>query len=318
MELLKLGGRWIDASPDYGPRKTLYNRYVRWAAKGVWSPLFNALANAGGPPAQVPIDSSAVKAHRSASGGKGGEQNQAIGRSRGGRTTKIHALTDRHCRPIAFLLTGGQVADCTAAATLLKQMPPARIVHGDKGYDSNAVRHQVEENGTMPNIPPKANRRWKLCFSRVLYRDRNAIERMFCRLKDFRRFATRYDRRRRLPRRRRIRILAQLSPDPSTTLAESNWRSPDGPSAVGACWRCGCPGDGAEDGSADLRQWRPRRAAPRAFFLRWPVPYTGAGGRHRRSWSSRMAVEAAPGAALEVVEAEFLLHLLMGLLAQAA
>lgn len=84
-----------------------------------------------------------------------GEQNQAIGRSRGGRTTKIHALTDRHCRPIAFLLTGGQVADCTAAAALLKQMPPARILHGDKGYDSNAVRRQVEEKGTMPNIPPR-------------------------------------------------------------------------------------------------------------------------------------------------------------------
>ena len=53
---------------------------------------------------------------------------------------------------------------------------------------------RLEENGTMPNIPPKANRRWKTCFSPVLYRDRNAIERMFCRLKDFRRVATRYDR----------------------------------------------------------------------------------------------------------------------------
>lgn len=73
-------------------------------------------------------------------------------------------------------------------------MPPARLIHGDKGYDSNAIRRQVEESGTRPNIPPKANRRWKNCFSPVLYRDRNAIERMFCRLKDFRRVATRYDR----------------------------------------------------------------------------------------------------------------------------
>ncbi|MGR7996924.1 IS5 family transposase [Xanthobacter sp. ZOL 2024] len=194
IHVLKSGGRWVDAPADYGPRKTLYNRYVRWAAKGVWSGLFQALAGAGGPPAQVLIDSSAVKAHRSASGGKGGKRSQAIGRSRGGRTTKIHALTDRKCRPIAFLLTGGQVADCTAAATLLQQMPKARILHGDKGYDSNAVRRQVEEAGAMPNIPPKANRRWKPCFSPVLYRDRNAIERMFCWLKDFRRVATRYDR----------------------------------------------------------------------------------------------------------------------------
>ena len=73
-------------------------------------------------------------------------------------------------------------------------MPAARILHGDKGCDSNTIRRQVDENGTMPNIPPKTNRRWKNCFSPVLYRDRNAIERMFCRLKDFRRDATRYDR----------------------------------------------------------------------------------------------------------------------------
>ena len=73
-------------------------------------------------------------------------------------------------------------------------MPRSAILHGDKGYDSDAIRRQVERKGAMPNIPPKANRRWKNCFSPVLYRSRNAIERMFCRLKDFRRVATRYDR----------------------------------------------------------------------------------------------------------------------------
>ena len=72
VHVLKSGGRWVDAPSEYGPKKTLYNRFVRWAEKGVWIGLFNALAQAGGPPAQVPIDSSAVKAHRSASGGKGG------------------------------------------------------------------------------------------------------------------------------------------------------------------------------------------------------------------------------------------------------
>jgi transposase len=98
------------------------------------------------------------------------------------------------CRPVAFLLTGGQVADCTAADTLLDRMPKTRILHGDKGYDSDAIRRKIEGKGAAPNIPPKANRRWKSCFSPYLYRDRNAIERMFCRFKDFRRIATRYDR----------------------------------------------------------------------------------------------------------------------------
>jgi len=73
VHVLKSGCRWADAPEAYGPRKTLYNRFVRWAAKGVWVDIFHALASADGPSAQVLIDSSAVKAHRCASGGKGGK-----------------------------------------------------------------------------------------------------------------------------------------------------------------------------------------------------------------------------------------------------
>ena len=72
IHVIKSGGRWVDAPAVYGPRKTLYNRFQRWAAKGIWSSIFEALANAGGPPAQLLIDSSAVRAHRSAAGGKKG------------------------------------------------------------------------------------------------------------------------------------------------------------------------------------------------------------------------------------------------------
>lgn len=86
------------------------------------------------------------------------------------------------------------MADCIAADVLLAHIPAAEILHADKGYDSNAVRRKIEAQGAAPNIPPKANRRWKCCFSPYLYRKRNAIERMFGRLKDFRRIATRYDR----------------------------------------------------------------------------------------------------------------------------
>ena len=74
IHVLKSGGRWVDAPAAYGARKTLYNRFVRWAAKGVWIKLFQALAQAGGPPAHVLMDSSAVKAHRSAAGAKGGSK----------------------------------------------------------------------------------------------------------------------------------------------------------------------------------------------------------------------------------------------------
>jgi transposase len=73
----------------------------------------------------------------------------------------------------------------------LEQLPHRDILHGDNGYDSNAIRQQVADQGAMANIPPPiANG----CFSPFLYRNRNAIERMFCRLKESRRIATRYDR----------------------------------------------------------------------------------------------------------------------------
>jgi transposase len=129
-----------------------------------------------------------VKAHRSASGGKG-SQVQALGISRRGRTTKTHALSDGRGRPLAFLLTGGQAADCKAAEGLVDLLPPD-ILAADRGYDTDAVRRRIEDKGSAPNIPPKVNRRWKPCFSPVLYRARNAIERMFGRRKDFRCIAT--------------------------------------------------------------------------------------------------------------------------------
>jgi transposase len=72
VHVLRSGGRWADAPSGYGPHKTLYNRFVRWAAKGVWEAVFQALAEAGGPPAEVLLDSATMKAHRCAAGGKGG------------------------------------------------------------------------------------------------------------------------------------------------------------------------------------------------------------------------------------------------------
>ena len=96
-------------------------------------------------------------------------------------------------RRLAFLLTPGQAADCRAAEHLLNTLPRRCIVHADRAYDSNRIRDLIEDQGAVPNIPPKRNRVWKSCFSKTLYKGRNAIERMFCRLKDCRRFNTRYD-----------------------------------------------------------------------------------------------------------------------------
>ena len=104
--------------------------------------LFHALADIGGPASEMLLDSSTMKAHRCAFGGKG-ERAQAIGISRGGRTTKLHALSDERGRPRAFLVTGGQAADCRAAEALLAQVPTGVLLIADRGYDTNPVRNAM-------------------------------------------------------------------------------------------------------------------------------------------------------------------------------
>ena len=88
VHVLQSGCRWRAAPPVYGPSKTLYNRFVRWARKGVWEPVFTELAAAGGPPGTLMLDATHVKAHRSAAGGKGGRRSRRLGDPVGGGPRK--------------------------------------------------------------------------------------------------------------------------------------------------------------------------------------------------------------------------------------
>lgn len=126
-------------------------------------------------------------------GRKRGEQKQAVGRSRGGRNTKIHALADAKGRLIALLLTGGEAHDCPVAERLINRVEPAERMLGDKAYDSSELRDELQERGTKPVIPNRSNRKKPFSFSKRLYKLRWRIESAFNRLKDFRRVATRYD-----------------------------------------------------------------------------------------------------------------------------
>jgi transposase len=105
---------------------------------------------------------------------KKGGRDHCLGRSRGGLTTKIHAVVDRQGLPLRLSLTTGQAHDAPAALTLLNRLEPRTIVLGDKAYDGNAIRELIESQGAVPNIPAKSNRKWKPCFSRTLYRERNS------------------------------------------------------------------------------------------------------------------------------------------------
>jgi transposase len=109
-------------------------------------------------------------------------------------TTKIHMLADSEGRPLRFILTPGQSGDVLSAAALLDGFA-ANAVLADKAYDSNAFRHIVAQTGAAAVIPSNRSRKILIPHDPIIYKLRNRIERCFNKLKHFRRFATRYDRR---------------------------------------------------------------------------------------------------------------------------
>ena len=118
---------------------------------------------------------------------------RCMGRSRGGLTTKIHALVDGGGRPIALKLTEGQAHDGQSAEDMLGGIGKGEILLADRAYDSDALRQNLAERGAWANIKPMPRRVRIPAFSPFLYRYRNLIERFFSKLKHFRAVATRYD-----------------------------------------------------------------------------------------------------------------------------
>ncbi|MFI1401167.1 IS5 family transposase [Streptomyces sp. NPDC020681] len=191
--VLRSGAHWCDLPERYGKWKTVHRRFSRWCHAGVWEAVFNALT-ADRDNQYLMLDSTIVRAHQQAATGKGGPRNQALGRSRGGLTTKVHMLADRLGRPLRLRVTPGQASDITAAPDLLEGQE-ADAVLADKAYDSNDLRNQIAAMKAQAVIPSKRNRKVFIPHDVEIYKHRNRIERCFNRLKHFRRFATRYDRR---------------------------------------------------------------------------------------------------------------------------
>ena len=125
-------------------------------------------------------------------GRKRGAFQHAIGRSRGGRTTKIHALTDDQGRPLSFLITPGNSHDLAGAQETLATARLPRRLLADRAYDARSLRDWLTVKAV---IPPNPTRKHPHSYDPKAYKLRNLIERTFCRLKDFRRIATRYDKR---------------------------------------------------------------------------------------------------------------------------
>lgn len=127
-------------------------------------------------------------------GRKRGAFAQAIGTSRGGRTSKIHGLTDAAGRPRILLISPGNLSDMTMAPALIEAARGRfdKLI-ADRGYDSNAIRAAIQDQGAEVVIPATRSRKAPIPYDRHAYRARNLVERLWCRLKDWRRIATRYD-----------------------------------------------------------------------------------------------------------------------------
>ena|SRR3990167_2518481 len=117
--------------------------------------------------------------------------NEGLGRSRGGWSSKIHCVVDGLGNPVDFILTGGETHDSVCANDLLENKETDFVV-ADKAYDSNKILEKIEKMQAIAVIPPKSNRKEQRHYDKHYYKDRNLIERFFCRLKQFRGIATRY------------------------------------------------------------------------------------------------------------------------------
>ncbi|MDK4718883.1 MULTISPECIES: IS5 family transposase [Rhizobium] len=193
--VIKHGMQWKDAPKDYGPHKTLYNRFIRWSRLGVFDRIFAALAVDGAKSERIMIDATHLKAHRTAASLlKKGMFPRRIGRTKGGLNSKLHTVCDDEGRPIVMLLSEGQMSDHKGARLVLDALPPAKVLIADRGYDSTPFREALQAKGIEPCIPSSRSRKVPYPYDKTLYRKRHKVENLFAKLKDWRRIATRYDR----------------------------------------------------------------------------------------------------------------------------
>lgn len=189
---LRVGCPWRDLPECFGLWNTIYRRFLLWSRKGILMRLFKTLSSDSDVEWEF-IDGSYIKAHQH-SAGAASEQQQAIGLSRGGNTSKIHLAVDSYGLPIEFIITGGEVHDCKAANELIELLPQGDFVVADKGYDSEAIREKIRERDSIPVIPRKQNSLLgNADIDWCLYKYRHLVENAFARLKHFRAIATRYD-----------------------------------------------------------------------------------------------------------------------------
>ena len=208
----RTGAPWRDLPETYGKWSSIASRFYRWEKSGVWARIEATLQQQADQQGQLDwethyVDGTIVRAHQHAAGAAHSTaEREALGRSQGGFSTKIHLRVEGHGRPMTFVLTPGQRHEALVFECLMQQGAVQRTTTGqpkrrphrlvaDKGYSSRRIRAYLRRHGIRYTIPHKRNEHRTGPFDRLLYRSRNIVERFINRLKQFRRVATRYEKR---------------------------------------------------------------------------------------------------------------------------
>ncbi len=187
--IMRTGCPWRDLPSCFGPWESVYTRFRRWSQIGLWSTILDALAERAKGKNRL-IDSTHIKVHQDGANPAGGQQNQAIGRTKGGLNSKVTALVDGCGRVLQLGLSPGNAADLNAAKEIV--FPADVYIIADKGYDSDQFKEQIRGKGSEPCIPSRCNRKHPAAYSKHRYATRHRIENFFQRVKRFRRIGTRY------------------------------------------------------------------------------------------------------------------------------
>ncbi|HUZ05769.1 MAG TPA: IS5 family transposase [Acidobacteriaceae bacterium] len=193
------GCKWRGLPKRFGRWHTIYMRMSRWSKAGVLDRVFEKLQVEQIVRIKleaVSLDSTSIKVHPDGTGAPKKNGPQAIGKSRGGWNTKVHMVAADARTAIAFALSPGNAHDAPEGRELLWELP--RMPEGlpmlmDRAYEGDQTRQLVLELGMVPVVPPKCNRRDPWEYDRALYKKRNEIERLFRRLKGFRRIFSRFE-----------------------------------------------------------------------------------------------------------------------------
>ncbi|MGW7056939.1 IS5 family transposase [Streptomyces sp. NPDC054904] len=221
----RTGAPWRDLPASFGPWQTVYNRFRRWARDGTWRTIWTAFQVRADAPGEidwlVSVDSTIVRAHQHAAGARIGQrpagepEDHAMGRSRGGLTTKVHLVADGRCRPLALALSAGQRNDAVFFEAVMARIRAPRPGPGrprtrpeqvcaDRAYSSRAIRTHLRDRRIRALIPEPSDqvtnrkRRGRAggrppAFDPDGYKIRNTVERCIARLKQWRGIAMRTD-----------------------------------------------------------------------------------------------------------------------------